>query len=85
MKVRFLHASYFVWLVVPLALFAIVRGAGLPHVIWSYEWRGPNGSSGWSQRYYIRCTFIGPHGVFTEYPANGKCAWVRFRRAAGDR
>ena len=85
-KVRFLRAGYFIWPLVPLALFAF-GGTGEPYVIWSYDWRalGTNSREDWSQRYYTRCTYIGWSGALTEYPADGKCGWVRFapaRRAA---
>lgn len=85
-KARLIRPAYFIWLVVPLALFAL-GGTGDVYVIWSYDWRplGPNASSDWTQRHYTRCTFIGRHGAITEYPTNGRCGWVRFARNAGER
>lgn len=87
-KVRLIRARYFIWLAVPLTLFAF--GGGSPadiHVIWSYDWRplGADSSTDWSQRYYTRCSFIGRHGLVTEYPTDGKCGWLRFVPKTGER
>jgi hypothetical protein len=79
-KVRFLHWSYFIWTVLPLAILAFVQAAGIPSFLWSYSWsaRGPNSYSDSSQRYYTRCTYFGLNGTVTEYPLNGECGWLRF-------
>ena len=81
-RVRFVRARYFVWTVVPLALFAFGGAPGDVHVIWSYEWRPLGSDSGkdFSQRHYTRCTYAGARSVITEYPADGKCGWLRFSR-----
>jgi len=81
MKTQFIRASYFVWIVIPVALYFGYLAYGLPHMIWSYSYRqvGPaSASNPFAGRYYTRCTFIGPYGSFSTYPTNGKCAWVRF-------
>lgn len=79
-KVRFLHWSYFIWTALPLAIFAVVQVVGIPSFLWSYSWnaRGPNSYSDSSQRHYTRCTYVGPNGAVTEFPANGECSLLRF-------
>lgn len=72
----FVRVSYFVWLVAPALLFAAYRLYGLPHVIWSYDFYGSHAD--WSARRYTRCTFVGPYGEFTTYPANERCGWIAF-------
>ena len=85
-QVPFLRASYFVWAIVPPAIFAIAELQGLPHVIWSYDWRvlGPDSHADFAQRFYTRCTYVGWRGAITEFPESGKCGWVRFARSAED-
>lgn len=85
-KARFIRARYFIWTVVPLALFAFAGIPGDVHVIWSYEWRalGPDSGTDFSQRHYTRCTYVGAHRAITEYPTDGKCGWLRFSRDAGE-
>lgn len=79
-KARFFHWSYFIWMLVPLSLFASVTTMGTPGFIWSYQWNAPGGASysDTAQRYYTRCTYIGTQGTFTENAADGKCRWLRF-------
>lgn len=76
MKPRLLRPNYLVWLVVPVMLYGAYTLHGLPHFIWSYDFRGSHAD--WSARHYTRCTFVGPYGTFTIYPANGKCGWLAF-------
>lgn len=75
---RLFRLSYLIWIVVPLVLFGIYRAWGLPHFIWSYSFHG--GETGFASRFYISCTFTGPHGVFTVPAKNGTCGWVIFRK-----
>ncbi len=79
------YLRYLVWLIVPVTVLAIYLIFGLPHLIWSYEWRptGPSSYTDFSARHYTRCTFWGPYGRFTEYPDNGTCGWVRFAKKRG--
>ncbi len=81
MSIRFLRAHYFVWIALPLAGLLAYLLLGLPHIIWSYEWRDNGTYDPAAPRHYTRCTFIGPYGTFTTYPANGKCSWVLFRKS----
>jgi len=81
MKVRFLRLGYFVWIIVPVAVYLAFIAVGLPHLIWSYEYRqvGPASSANpFAGRYYTRCTFIGPYGSFSSPARNGKCGLVSF-------
>lgn len=79
MKARLLPITYFVWIVVPVALFIAYLAFGLPHVIWSYSFLdNGRGNDPFVERHYTRCTFIGPYGSFTTHPADGTCPWFRF-------
>ena len=69
-------------MIVPLALYGAYLAFGLPHGIWSYDFRGT--FSDRAGRWYTRCTFIGPYGAFTLYPTDGKCGWVIFRKAGAE-
>jgi hypothetical protein len=76
MRPRLIRPSYFFWLVAPVVLVGIYHAYGLPHAIWNYEYSGSR--TDWSQRTYHRCTFVGPYGSFTTYPADGRCPWFAF-------
>lgn len=79
MKPRLIKISYFLWIIVPLALWLAYQSFGLPHMIWSYSWRDTGqGMDPFLQRTYTRCSFIGPYGEFDQRAVNGRCAWVRF-------
>jgi len=82
MKVRFMRPIYFLWVVVPVVGFIIYMVWGLPHVIWSYDFRAASYDP-LAERYYERCTYVGPYGTFTIYPTNGKCRWIRFLTRSG--
>ena len=71
--------SYFVWIIVPLALYGIYASIGLPHVIWSYRFVD-NGSpyDPALARYYTSCTFWGPYGLHNVAASNGHCGYVAF-------
>lgn len=75
---------FLVWLIVPVALFGAYLILGLPYFIWSYDWRptGPNSYADFSARHYTRCSYYGPYGLITEYPADGTCGWLRFAHKA---
>lgn len=72
------------WLLVPLALYIAVLVVGLPHVRWSYTWRDDGqGFDPLANRFYTRCSFIGPTGQYTiHHPDNGRCAWIIFRKSS---
>jgi hypothetical protein len=79
MKPRFLKVTYFLWLIVPLALYGVYIAYGLPHGIWSYAFIDEDqGHSPFAHRTYTRCHFIGPYGGFTVPAENGHCGWVKF-------
>lgn len=50
----------------------------LPHVLWKYTFRD-NGdpNNPWAERYYLTCIYYGPHGEFTVYAEDGRCAWLK--------
>lgn len=79
---RLIRLSYFMWIALPVLMFGIYQFYGLPHTIWSYDWRplGSNHLTDFAQRYYTRCTWIGPYGPITTYPDDGTCGLVRFFR-----
>jgi hypothetical protein len=81
MRPRLIRPSFFAWVPVLIAAWAAYEHYGLPHVIWSYSYRG--GESGFSSRYYTRCAFIGPYGEFSLPAEDGNCGWIAFfRRSA---
>ena len=83
MTPRFLPTGYFVWIIVPVVAVLVYLILGLPHFIWSYQWKDQGRSYGdFKSRHYTRCIFIGPYGAFTTYPANGKCGWFLWRKTA---
>ncbi len=84
MKTRFLRIGYFAWIIMPVALYLGYLAFGLPHFIWSYDWRDNGTYDPFAKRHYTRCTFIGPYGDFTTYPIDGKCGWLVFRKARGN-
>ncbi len=87
MKLRLLRASFFIWLIVPVAVYLAYLTFGLPHMIWSYEYRQVGRASSanpFAGRYYTRCTFIGPYGSFSRSASNGKCGLISFfKKEAG--
>lgn len=78
MRTPFVRPSYFIWVIVPLVLYGAFLLWGLPHGIFSYDFRGTFADR--AGRWYTRCTFIGPYGDFTTTPTDGRCAWVIFRK-----
>ena len=81
MKTRFLRVKYFIWVIVPLILYLSYLAFGLPHMIWSYEYRQvgqASVSNPFAGRYYTRCTYIGPYGSFSTSAKNGKCSLITF-------
>ncbi len=87
MKPRLLRFSFFIWVIVPVAIYLAYLAFGLPHMIWSYEYRQVEPASTanpFAGRYYTRCTFIGPYGSISRSASNGKCALVSFfKKEAG--
>ena len=76
---------FFWWIFIPVGVYLAYQtmkfSAGLPHFIWSYSWVDEGqGYDPWAERYYTRCTFIGPYGSFTTTPNIGKCGWIIFRK-----
>ena len=66
------NLRYFVWVIFPVAFFVAYLLLGLPHMIWSYDWRDNGTHDPFVERHYTRCSFIGPFGAFTiHHPRNG--------------
>jgi hypothetical protein len=74
-------AALFLWIAVPLAIYAGYSIYGLPHIAWTYTFRD-NGRpyDPYAKRDYIDCTFWGPYGRFTVVADNGHCPWFKFFR-----
>lgn len=81
-KPRFIRLSYFLWIVVPLAMYGVYQAYGLPHFIFSYAFIDEGqGHDPMADRYYTRCHFIGTYGGFTVPATQGRCGWVKFFKA----
>lgn len=79
-----IRLSYFIWIVVPVALFGAYAVWGTPHVIWEYKFVD-NGSpyDPFLERFYTSCTFWGPTGMHTIPASNGRCGYVAFFKERG--
>jgi hypothetical protein len=83
-RVRFFRLSHFVWVPVVAALYLSILVVGLPHMLWTYDFRAPTRySTDFDSRFYTRCSYAGPYGVVNGSPKNGRCAWIRFMTAPG--
>lgn len=79
-----LLVACFLWLGLPLGLYAGYHVYGAPHVIWSYKWFDEGqGFDPFARRYYTACVFIGPQGPRRFEPISGKCGLVRFAKLDG--
>ncbi|MEL7444328.1 MAG: hypothetical protein AAGK02_00770 [Pseudomonadota bacterium] len=77
-------ASLFAWVLVPLAVWAVIEIWGTPHMASSYRFHD-NGDR-WnpsSPRTYIDCTYIGWTGARLVLAENGRCPWIRFFQTEG--
>lgn len=79
--VRLIRPVYFLWVIVPVTLYALFLIVGAPHMLISYSWRDDGqGFDPLAYRYYIRCTYHGPYGPITiHWPPRGECNWFLFR------
>lgn len=76
---------YLVWVALAVLLFVGAGEVRNLHVIWSYDWQAPRGTSygDFAARHYTRCSYLGwGWHLHTEYPTDGTCGWVRFVRKA---
>ena len=80
---RFLHASYFIWIILPVAVALFYLVFGLPSILFSYDFRAVSHDPH-ARRHYTRCTYLGPYGAFTTFPNDGKCGWLRFYKNGGE-
>jgi len=75
LKPRLIRVRYFIWLMVPLSIYAVSQTQGTPHMRWSYRYVD-NGAS-MTNRYYTHCTYVGFSGVSQFHPMNGDCPFVQ--------
>lgn len=79
MKPRFIRLSYFIWLIVPAGLVAAQLTAGLPAILWRYEFvSSGNRYIPFDERYFTSCTFWGPYGLHKAPAHDGRCGVIRF-------
>lgn len=76
--VSLVRVRYFIWIVVPAAVYAVLALLGTPHLIWSYTWQGAMTGD----RYYTSCTYLGVDGALTRADEGGKCPWIVFIKTA---
>ena len=70
---------FFIWIVVPIAIYLAFMAWGLPHFAWSYSWRDDGqGYDPFAHRWYVSCIYIGTYGSHRYIPRDGKCPWFRF-------
>ena len=75
-------AALFLWIAIPVSLWAIYVIWGTPHVTLTYRFYD-NGAryDPLAHRHYIDCTYYGIAGTFTIDADDGTCPWVRFFKA----
>ncbi|MEO1721953.1 MAG: hypothetical protein AAFR84_06085 [Pseudomonadota bacterium] len=76
------YAALFLWVLVPLGLWAGVTLGGTPHVAWS--WRFIDNGDRWNpraERVYLDCTYLGVTGARRVVAEDGDCPWIRFFKA----
>ena len=70
---------YFIWIIVPITLYAMFLVWGLPHIAFNYKWRNDGqGYDPFANRWYISCEYVGPYGSYFYRPKDGKCPWFLF-------
>ncbi len=75
-------AALFLWIAVPLGLWATYSIWGTPHIALTYRFHdNGNRYDPLAKRHYIDCTYYGYAGQFTAYAENGTCSWIRFFKA----
>lgn len=73
-----IRPAYFVWIVVPIALYLAYQVYGWPYLNWSYDFRSAGGYDPFAERYYTRCTYWNPTGTHTIHPSDGNCPRIKF-------
>jgi len=77
------NIRYFIWILVPLALFAALQIFGAPFIRWNYSWRDDGqGHNPYAPRWYLACTYVGVGvgGSFSVGPSDGNCPLIRFEK-----
>lgn len=85
MSIPLLRLRYFLWLVLPAAIWSVWVFFGTPHVIWSYSYvQEPPVDQrftwlyGKHKRKYLDCTYLGLNRPFTTKARSGRCPAIRF-------
>ena len=77
---------YFVWIIVPILLYAMFKAWGLPHLAFNYTYL--DDGRGYEPfapgRWYTSCTYVGYYGHFHFNTQNGTCPWFKFYKADGE-
>lgn len=74
-----IRPSYFIWVIVPIALYLVYMAWGSPHIAFNYTWRNDGqGYDPFAKRWYLSCEYIGATGSHQYHPQDGKCPWFRF-------
>jgi hypothetical protein len=76
---------YFVWIIVPILLYAMFKAWGIPHLAFNYTYMddGRGYEPFAPSRWYTSCTYIGYYGHFHFDAQNGTCPWLKFYKADG--
>lgn len=70
--------KFFLWILVPLALWQAITIWGMPHFVVSYRFH--DSGARWDPhvpRVYIDCTYLGWTGARTVPAIDGRCPWIR--------
>ena len=80
-----LNLRYFVWIIVPVLLYAVYVTWGLPHIAFNYTYRddGRGYRPFAPDQIYLSCTYVGFYGPFKYEPNDGACPWFRFYKDGG--
>ncbi len=74
-----IRSVYFIWIVVPAALYLSIFAIAPPHIALNYTFRDDaQNYDPFAKRWYLSCTYYGVYGPRKAYADNGKCPWFRF-------
>ncbi|WP_306260371.1 hypothetical protein [Pararhizobium sp. IMCC21322] len=69
---------YFVWVIVPIALYLAYQIYGTPYLNWSYDFYSDGGNDPFAERHYTRCTYTNFRTEITIHPGDGNCPRIKF-------
>lgn len=82
-RVALIRGQYFLWVLVPIALYAGLLQIGLPHIVWEYSFTSPGQTMDpFAPRIYHRCSYWGPYGNFDVTARHGRCPELHRCRSA---